>query len=512
MKREIIFILELLCMAVFPLAGCSPAQAPPENDGYYTVSFDSRGGTAVESQRVRSGNPVRRPETPVRDGYYLNGWYTDEGAANEAWEFDTDRVTQNMTLYAGWTSQSEMTPTASLVYALNEAGDGYTVIDAGEETQIVIPPEYNGLPVTAIQGQNGTGAFARSAVTAAYIPDSVQTIGQNTFNNCSDLTEVTISAGSNLTAVGNNAFSGCSSLRTFYLPAGVESIGDGAFNNCGALERFSVAEGNSAYRSENGHLIERATGTLIRGGHDSAVPDGTAAIAQAAFRRANGITALYIPLSVTQIGNYCIADSSIETILYQGTEEQWNAVEKTDMWNYGNRSVAVEFSAQPPQESGNILVAYFSNTGNTESVARIIAEETGGTLWEIVPEIPYTPADLDYSDSDCRANREQDDADARPAIANEIEDFEEYGTVFIGHPIWWGDAPRIIQTFLESYAFEDVTVYTFSTSGSSSGNGAYDGLRGEYPAIRFAGNLHFTSSQLSSAQTRVRDWLAEIGA
>ena len=164
-----------------------------------------------------------------------------------------------------------------------------------------------------------------------------------------------------------------------------------------------------------------------------------------------------------------------------------------------------------PASSGDILVAYFSNTGNTERVAQIIADQTGGTLREIVPETPYTSADLDYSDSGCRANREQNDPSARPAIDGEIDNFAEYDAVFIGYPIWWGAAPRIIQTFLESYSFENKAVYTFSTSESSSGSGAYDGLRGEYSAVRFAGNLHFTSSQLSSAQPRVSDWLAEIG-
>lgn len=200
MKRAIVFILAMLFLAI-PPAGCSPAQTPAEDGGYYTVSFDSRGGTAVESQRVRSGNPVRRPETPVREGYYLNGWYTDEGSENE-WDFDADRVTENMTLYAGWPSQGEMAPTASLVYELNEAGDGYTVTEVGEETQIVVPPEHEGLPVTAIQGRNGTGAFARSAVTAAYIPDSIRTIGQNTFSNCSALAAVVISAGIGLAEIG----------------------------------------------------------------------------------------------------------------------------------------------------------------------------------------------------------------------------------------------------------------------------------------------------------------------
>lgn len=211
------------------------------------------------------------------------------------------------------------------------------------------------------------------------------------------------------------------------------------------------------------------------------------------------------------IGDYFIADSSVTAILYAGTGAEWNAVEKTDMWNYGNRDVVVEYSAQPPEEGEDILVVYFSNTGNTERIAQIIADETGGTLWEIVPETPYTAADLNYSDSDCRANREQNDPDARPAIANEIDCFADYETILIGHPIWWGDAPRIIQTFLESYSFEEKTVYTFSTSGSSSGNGAYNGLRSEYPDINFAGNLHLTSSQLSSAQARVAEWLSEIG-
>lgn len=511
MKKIIVYVLSVLCAAAFALTGCATAQPPAESDGYYTVTFDSRGGTEVESQRVRGGNPVRRPETPVREGYYLNGWFTDAGATEDAWSFVSDRVTEDMTLYAGWTLQSEMTPTASLAYALNEAGDGYTVTDVGDETQIVIPPEHEGLPVTAIQGPYGTGAFARSAVTVAYIPDSVTEIGQNTFNNCTALTAVVLPASSRLSVIGNNAFSGCSSLQSFYLPAGAESIGNGAFNNCGALEQFTVAAGNAVYRAENGHLIESATGTLLRGGHSPIVPDSVTAIAQAAFRRTDGIAELYIPVSVTSIGNYCIADSSVTAILYQGTEAQWNAVTKTDMWNSGNRDVVVEYSALPPQETDDILVAYFSNTGNTERIAQLLADETGGTLWEIVPEIPYTAADLNYSDSDCRANREQNDPDARPAIAGEIDNFGEYETVFIGHPIWWGAAPRIIQTLLDSYSFTDITVYTFSTSGSSLGSGAYNGLRNLYPEIQFAGNLHFTASQLSSAQTGVHDWLSDIG-
>ena len=509
MRRSIAFVLFVLCMAAFALAGCSPAQTPAE-DGYYTVTFDSRGGSAVESQEILEGNPVRRPETPAREGYFLNGWFTDAGASEDEWRFDTDRVTSDITLYAGWTAQSDLTPTASLVYELNDEGDGYTVTDVGEETQIVIPAEHEGLPVTAIQGQYGTGAFARTAVTIAYIPDSIEVIGQNTFNNCSALAGVVISASSHLMAIGNNAFSGCSALESFYLPAGTESVGNGAFNNCGELERFTVAVGNTAYRAENGHLIENATNTLVRAGHDAAVPESVTAIAPAAFRRTSGIDELYIPRSVQTIGDSFIADSTITAILYQGTETEWNAIKKSDLWNYGNREVTVEYSAEVPQGGNGILVVYFSATGNTEGVAAYIAEAAGGTLWEIEAEDPYTAEDLAYY-TDCRADREQDDENCRPEIAGEIDNFAQYDTVFIGHPIWHGIAPRIIQTFLESYSFAEKTVYTFSTSGTSSGERAYDGLRSEYSEIAFAGNLHLTSSDLSSAQTRVSEWLTGIG-
>ena len=92
-----------------------------------------------------------------------------------------------------------------------------------------------------------------------------------------------------------------------------------------------MADGNTAFRAENGHLIERTTNTLIRGGHNAVVPDGVSAIGEAAFRRTSGIAELYIPTSVVSIGNYFIADSSVTAILYAGSEEAWGAIEKTDM-------------------------------------------------------------------------------------------------------------------------------------------------------------------------------------
>ena len=122
--------------------------------------------------------------------------------------------------------------------------------------------------------------------------------------------------------------------------------------------------------------------------------------------------------------------------------------------------------SQQGTTGGKVLVAYFSATGNTRPVAEKVAEATGGDLFEIVPAQPYTAADLNYN-TECRANAEQNDPGARPAIASTVENMERYDAVLIGYPIWWGRAPKIIHTFLETYDLSGKTVATFCTSGSS---------------------------------------------
>lgn len=128
-------------------------------------------------------------------------------------------------------------------------------------------------------------------------------------------------------------------------------------------------------------------------------------------------------------------------------------------------------SGTPAPEAGRVLVAYFSATGNTETVANHIKDILGNIadLHEIVPETPYTSADLNYN-TDCRANREQNDDSARPAITGSVENMEQYDVVFLGYPIWWGRSPKIIHTFLESYDFTGKTIVPFCTSGGSSYN------------------------------------------
>ncbi|MDE6724308.1 MAG: flavodoxin [Ruminiclostridium sp.] len=144
-----------------------------------------------------------------------------------------------------------------------------------------------------------------------------------------------------------------------------------------------------------------------------------------------------------------------------GADSQGTPTEKTEAENAG------EGTTNEDTNSKKILVAYFSATHTTEGVAKAIAESLNADLYEIVPENPYTSADLDYNDKNSRSTAEMNDKNSRPAISGSVEDMGKYDIVFIGYPIWWGDAPRIISTFVESYDFEGKTVVPFCTSASS---------------------------------------------
>ena len=113
------------------------------------------------------------------------------------------------------------------------------------------------------------------------------------------------------------------------------------------------------------------------------------------------------------------------------------------------------------------LVAYFSAGGVTKKVAERLAAAAGADLFEIEPAVPYTVADLDWTNKKSRSSVEMNDPSSRPEIARRLDSLEEYDTVFLGFPIWWYVAPTIINTFLESYDFAGKTIIPFATSGGS---------------------------------------------
>ena len=136
------------------------------------------------------------------------------------------------------------------------------------------------------------------------------------------------------------------------------------------------------------------------------------------------------------------------------------------------QEAAQETAAEPASETpaaahSDVLVAYFSATGTTKGVAERIASVTGGDLYEILAAEPYTEADLNYNDNSSRSTSEQNDKSVRPEIGSDDISLERYTTIYLGFPIWWGEEPRILDTFVEKYNFDGITVIPFCTSGSS---------------------------------------------
>ena len=131
------------------------------------------------------------------------------------------------------------------------------------------------------------------------------------------------------------------------------------------------------------------------------------------------------------------------------------------------------------------LVAYFSASGITKAVAERLAKATGADLFEIKPKTPYTRADLDWTDKKSRSSVETNNPDCRPEITETFASMDEYSTVFLGFPIWWYVAPKIINTFVESYDFSGKTIIPFATSGGSGMGKTVEVLKSLYPAANW---------------------------
>ena len=126
-----------------------------------------------------------------------------------------------------------------------------------------------------------------------------------------------------------------------------------------------------------------------------------------------------------------------------------------------------ELNDENKMSTNEILVAYFSATGTTKRVAEKIAELTNADLYEIVPSNPYSDADLNWHDNNSRSTKEMNDSSVRPEIGSSDINLDQYKTIYLGYPIWWGDAPRIMATFVEKYNFDGKKVIPFCTSGGS---------------------------------------------
>ena len=150
-------------------------------------------------------------------------------------------------------------------------------------------------------------------------------------------------------------------------------------------------------------------------------------------------------------------------------KETAEAADQTEVQPEAAQETAEEPASEAPAatDHSDVLVVYFSATGTTEGVAERIANVTGADVYEILAAQPYTEADLNYNDNSSRSTTEQNDKSVRPEIGSEDISLEGYTTIYLGFPIWWGEEPRILDTFVEKYNFDGITVIPFCTSGSS---------------------------------------------
>ena len=172
------------------------------------------------------------------------------------------------------------------------------------------------------------------------------------------------------------------------------------------------------------------------------------------------------------------------------------------------RDPTPEIPTPAPEEGTDVLVAYFSATGNTEHIAEHLRAILGAYLYEITPQVPYTSADLDYTDSNSRSQVEGRDPDARPAISGSVENMEDYKVIFLGYPIWNGQAPRIISTFLESDDFAGKIIVPFCTSGSSGIGSSARNVEALAPGAAWLEGARFAGS---ASQETVAQWVESLG-
>ena len=211
------------------------------------------------------------------------------------------------------------------------------------------------------------------------------------------------------------------------------------------------------------------------------------------------------------------AESSLSAA---GTTAQTEAVRQKTQAQVTEAELTDEEKAVPEQteeqsqnadtgksKGADTIVVYFSATGTTKGVAERIANATGADIFELIPAEPYSDADLDWNDRNSRTTIEMNDPDVRPAIANDTVDLDGYSTVYIGYPIWWGDAPRMMSTFVEAHDFSGKTVIPFCTSGGSG-----IGRSGSNLASQAGSGNWLSGGRLDAgiSESEIQDWISSM--
>ena len=196
--------------------------------------------------------------------------------------------------------------------------------------------------------------------------------------------------------------------------------------------------------------------------------------------------------------NSSVPESEISTI----TEESANSSTEVS-----EPSSSPEANSEQQSTETNSLVVYFSWSGNTESVAQEIQAQTGADIFEIIPVEPYSD---DYNTVVDQAQVEQDEQ-VHPKINGTIENMDQYDTIYVGYPNWWGDMPMILYTFFDTYDLSGKTILPFCTSGGSGLSNTVSEIASLEPEATVLDGLHIGDSSLDNIPEDVETWLADSG-
>ena len=191
-----------------------------------------------------------------------------------------------------------------------------------------------------------------------------------------------------------------------------------------------------------------------------------------------------------------------ETIAYNLTDGA-NEIKTTNEVKETKETNNVQINEKDDKK---VAVVYFSATGTTKEVAELIKDETNADIFEIIPKQKYTSEDLNYGDKNTRATKEQNDENARPEIENSI-DLSNYDVVFLGYPIWWGNAPKIILSFIDNTNLDGKTVIPFCTSGSSGISTSESTLKTYKNNIKWIEGKRFSSS---TTRDEASNWVRSL--
>ena len=266
----------------------------------YIVTFNSMGGSEVTNQTVSNGSLLQRPQDPVKEDFSFDGWFKDENF-NERFDFEKERITENITLYAKWLAPDE-------IFSFNLTSDySFYILSkyTGTATSVVIPRLYNGLRVNAI----GANAFKDNEyIEYIEIPNTVEIIRQSAFANCTNLSSIIIPG--NVKTVEQDAFNGCSNLKNVIVQSGVETLGDRVFQDCISLNNINLENGIlsiGVMAFDNCLSLQSIT-----------LPNTVTSVGPMAFRHAEAMKSAVLSTGMTEIANamfqYCINLESIDIL------------------------------------------------------------------------------------------------------------------------------------------------------------------------------------------------------